>query len=343
MADNITDAAAAVVADTGANVAANAQRAALNQQMAAQRAMELEHAGHEQQHSIMFLILIGAMVLAQLVLYGWKRYHEKSYQAATLVGLLFFPFAISVYFVYLRQLFIWTVFCAITGWLLYKATRKPLDKATPRMVYTWFFNMYRASYVVGLTGYVLMMAEFLGITHLFVETHGLAAVGVLLLFYGLYYGVLTRDCAEFATSRMASVMGLVKKGELPGKAADPNTCGICAGSLARLEAPPPVPAKNSDFPDEDDHLQSLTGTEHAVTLSCGHRFHEWCIRGWLLIGKKDMCPYCSEKVGLDIRKSPWQAQGILWAHLLDALRYLVVFNPLILLGVNFVYWMFSLS
>ena len=27
------------------------------------------------------------------------------------------------------------------------------------MVYTWFFNMYRASYVVGLTGYVLMMAE----------------------------------------------------------------------------------------------------------------------------------------------------------------------------------------
>ena len=57
----------------------------------------------------------------QLVLYGWKRYHEKSYQAATLVGLLFFPFAISVYFVYLRQLFIWTVFCAITGWLLYKA------------------------------------------------------------------------------------------------------------------------------------------------------------------------------------------------------------------------------
>ena len=33
-----------------------------------------------------------------------------------------------------------------------------------------------------------------------------------------------------------------------------------------------------------------------------------------------MCPYCSEKVGLDIRKSPWQAQGILWAHLLDALR-----------------------
>lgn len=57
--------------------------------------------------------------------------------------------------------------------------------------------------------------QFLGITHLFVETHGLAAVGVLLLFYGLYYGVLTRDCAEFATSRMASVMGLVKKGEVP--------------------------------------------------------------------------------------------------------------------------------
>jgi hypothetical protein len=29
--------------------------------------------------------------------------------------------------------------------------------------------------------------------------------------------------------------------------------------------------------------------------------------------------------------SPWETHSIVWAHLLDALRYLIVWNPLILL------------
>jgi hypothetical protein len=32
------------------------------------------------------------------------------------------------------------------------------------------------------------------------------------------------------------------------------------------------------------------------TLLGLHLFHEFCIRGWTMIGKKDVCPYCSEKV-----------------------------------------------
>lgn len=28
------------------------------------------------------------------------------------------------------------------------------------------------------------------------------------------------------------------------------------------------------------------------------RFHEFCIRGWCIVGKKQMCPYCKEKVDL---------------------------------------------
>lgn len=38
--------------------------------------------------------------------------------------------------------------------------------------------------------------------------------------------------------------------------------------------------------------------EATYKLSCNHVFHEFCIRGWCIIGKKQTCPYCKEKVDL---------------------------------------------
>ncbi len=37
-------------------------------------------------------------------------------------------------------------------------------------------------------------------------------------------------------------------------------------------------------------------TERTVSLSCGHAFHDFCVRGWTIVGKKETCPYCGEKV-----------------------------------------------
>ena len=59
---------------------------------------------------------------------------------------------------------------------------------------------------------------------------------------------------------------------------------------------------------------------------------ELCLRGWTMIGKKDTCPYCSEKVNM--RRSvfnPWERQTQAWAQILDAVRYLIVWNPVILM------------
>lgn len=37
----------------------------------------------------------------------------------------------------------------------------------------------------------------------------------------------------------------------------------------------------------------------AFFLDCFlERFHEFCIRGWCIVGKKQTCPYCKEKVDL---------------------------------------------
>ena len=38
--------------------------------------------------------------------------------------------------------------------------------------------------------------------------------------------------------------------------------------------------------------------EKRKRLACGHSFHDFCIRGWCIIGKKQTCPYCKEKVRL---------------------------------------------
>lgn len=35
-----------------------------------------------------------------------------------------------------------------------------------------------------------------------------------------------------------------------------------------------------------------------TSLDFMSRFHEFCIRGWCIVGKKQMCPYCKEKVDL---------------------------------------------
>jgi hypothetical protein len=110
-----------------------------------------------------------------------------------------------------------------------------------------------------------------------------------------------------------------------------SLCALCGDelrpSLIRRNEAEGVPAPN------------------VFTLSCSHEFHENCIKGWSIVGKRDSCPFCSEKV--DLRavagSSPWHKQSIMMAQLLDSLRYMLVWNPLIMLSVRFVIWVVGLN
>lgn len=42
----------------------------------------------------------------------------------------------------------------------------------------------------------------------------------------------------------------------------------------------------------------VTAAQFSCFLNYKPRFHEFCIRGWCIVGKKQMCPYCKEKVDL---------------------------------------------
>lgn len=78
--------------------------------------------------------------------------------------------------------------------------------------------------------------------------------------------------------------------------------------------------------------------------SCSCRFHEFCIRGWCIIGKKQTCPYCQEKVDLKrMFKNPWEKPHILFGQLLDFIRYFVVWLPVILITVQIIYYILQLE
>jgi len=293
---------------------ANIQQVSVTDLDNQRNAYNVAHADHEGLHSVLFVGMFIFLILSQLGLYLWKKKYYRSFQSTTLIGLWIIPFLMSGFLWFFRMLFVWTAWSAVTGYIIKKASQNPLQKDTPRKVYAWFYLLYRVCYSCAIFGYVLFMIDFLGVAHVIPHQvwHSLLPLsyfGGLLLFYGLYFGVLSRDCAEMCADRMASRMGFTGKG-LPSKGLPINTCCICGEQYK---------------------------PEEAIQLNCKHQFHEWCIRGWTMIGKKETCPYCSEKVQLkQLFRNPWEKQGMMWAHILDSLRYLIVWNPIILTVVQVV-------
>lgn len=69
--------------------------------------------------------------------------------------------------------------------------------------------MHNASCVLGVGGLVLFMVTILGLgaAPLSVKTT-LVEVSLIATFYGLYFGLISRDFAEVCTNKMASQIGV---------------------------------------------------------------------------------------------------------------------------------------
>ncbi|KNC71321.1 hypothetical protein SARC_16141, partial [Sphaeroforma arctica JP610] len=105
---------------------------------------------------------------------------------------------------------------------------------------------------------------------------------------------------------------------IPKKYLSDNVCAVCGDDF---------------MPQSDDQL----------ILECNHKVHHNCIKGWMIVGKKQTCPYCKEKIDLrKIAPSPWLSQDVAFGALLDGLRYLVAWQPLIILTAQSLITMFHL-
>ena len=65
--------------------------------------------------------------------------------------------------------------------------------------------IYQVTYGLGILGYVILLLIFTGIGF-FLPFHpdSIMEFGVTLVFYGIYFGVMGRDCAELCVDYMAA-------------------------------------------------------------------------------------------------------------------------------------------
>uniref|UniRef100_A0A673UFU3 Ring finger protein 121 n=1 Tax=Suricata suricatta TaxID=37032 RepID=A0A673UFU3_SURSU len=202
------------------------------------------------------------------------------FQMVTLFQMWVVPLYFTVKLHWWRFLVIWILFSAVTAFVTFRATRKPLVQTTPRLVYKWFLLIYKISYATGIVGYMAVMFTLFGLNLLFkIKPEDAMDFGISLLFYGLYYGVLERDFAEMCADYMASTIGFYSESGMPTKHLSDSVCAVCGQQI---------------FVDVSE--EGII--ENTYRLSCNHVFHEFCIRGWCIVGKKQTCPYCKEKVDL---------------------------------------------
>ncbi|KAI9209799.1 uncharacterized protein BJ171DRAFT_576584 [Polychytrium aggregatum] len=336
-----------------------------------QRQME-EHQGHEQQHAQMAFILITALITSQIAILSWKKFHPRSFNWATLIGLWIIPPLIGLRSGSYRYLFFWALYSVANSFIVKRAYESPLSSSTPGLVYNWYAWIYSISYAIGIFGYAIVAAAFFHIPALLfgVDIEGESLIvqrGIVLIFYGLYFGTLSRDFVERLSDRMATKIGYYNPKGIPHKQLHQDVCAICGESTGLLDSTAAATAARPRKGPIEIGASSLAEPNNPATiwaqllrsgyrlgvgllgddgklhkLTCDHTYHESCIRGWTIIGKKDCCPYCKEKVDLqDFSRNPWDTTQILYLNLLDALRYMVVWNPIILIIVHFIFNVFG--
>lgn len=198
-------------------------------------------------YGVLFVVLI-----FQTGLLLWKQRHKRSYELATLTGLWLMPCLISVHFHFWRFVLVWVIFSAAVLYLLSRCLVPKLDSGTPRIVYSFFLAVHRVTVIIGVTGYLLILSEFFGLGPL-LRLLLPKNFALDVLWYGLYFGILGRDCAEVAADRMASGLGAAGSGAGGTRAliSTVNACGVCGNHL-------------NDF----SHLGEAPAGEEVVQLSC---------------------------------------------------------------------------
>ncbi|KAG8507322.1 RING finger protein 175, partial [Galemys pyrenaicus] len=309
------------------------------------------HRGHEAMHAKMVLIFLCALVVAQVVLVQWRQRHGCSYnvsaggvgtgvleQLVTLLQMWVVPLYFTIKLYWWRFLSMWALFSVITSYVLFRATRKPLSGRTPRLVYKWFLLIYKLSYAFGVVGYLAIMFTTCGLNLFFrIKARDSMDFGIVSLFYGLYYGVMGRDFAEICSDYMASTIGFYSISGMPTRSLAADTCAVC-GQRIVVELEEEGLVENT-YQLPCGHVYPFLGTLAPSDLCLS--FHEFCIRGWCIVGKKQTCPYCKEKVDLKRMISnprSWERTHILYGQILDWLRYLVAWQPVVIgvvQGINY--------
>ncbi|KAJ3034135.1 hypothetical protein HDV00_005420 [Rhizophlyctis rosea] len=246
------------------------------QSLTPEERFQLEHAGHEQQHATMALILISSLFFSQLAITLWKKFHPRSYNIVTLLGLWLVPPILGYRAGNYRYVLIWFIFSVLNGFVVRLALQNPMKSTTPGIVYRWYTWVYNVCYAIGLVGYIVMLVTFFNVPMVVgveKETQeGIFVTGITLLFYGLYFGTLGRDFVDRLSDRMATTMGYYSRTGFPAKHLRSNQCAIC-GEVTDTSG-----AAESRQIGIGEGRSPKGAVVKVHRLTCGHAFHEGCIR-----------------------------------------------------------------
>ena len=389
------------------------QQLSFEEQIAIHEAqVQAAHAGHNhlsrRQASFVLWVTIGALMLSQVLITRFKKGYPRLYQAVSLAGLWFIPFAFAIGGRWYPFLVCWSLFTSVAAFFLHNARAKPIAKDTPRRVYNWLDFTYRGCLATASSCWAAFLFT------LFFPGLGFLLPTFLLdmIIYGIvfsvYFGVLTRDIGGLAAETMTASLGHRRREEeddgnnraaITRRMRERFLCALCGDELRIVGEGSVVEAglsEDGSFGETDplvnisepiimrardgslvivhpgtpvaQQLEAAARSRRAAAaatsgqthqqkvlqfkdargdggnlyqLQCMHIFHESCIKGWCVVGKKDSCPSCSERVDIKalLKTSPlWGPPSRLWGQLLDVVRYIVVWNPMVFLVLRVIFY-----
>ncbi|KAM0686191.1 hypothetical protein COBT_002590 [Conglomerata obtusa] len=240
---------------------------------------------------VIFTLFIYAL-LCQIFFSIWNRYHSKSYRATVTFLLYAFPPLCSIFlgdFIFFAVCFLFNI---VIAKIIFNIMKKPMRTDVPKNTYRFFRALYRSTTIGSIIGQAAVVVGFLS------STPTILVIGIFVLFFSLYFGLLTRESIEFISEKMAMNLGYYSKEGVPERKAANNVCAIC---------------------------DEITETKN-VRLTCNHVFHIDCLQGWVFMGKKGFCPCCRENVNFDnFEVDKWQKGENMYSLLIDFLRRAIVF------------------
>ena len=148
-------------------------------------------------------------------MYKWFLLIYKTSYPVEILRYFETTFPQSVYFLLFRLMYKWFLLIYKTSYAvgILRCFETTFPKSVYfllfRLMYKWFLLIYKTSYAVGILGYFVIMFTLFGLNVLVLIKPNVAMdFGLLLLFYGLYYGVVGRDFAEVCTDKMAANIGV---------------------------------------------------------------------------------------------------------------------------------------
>jgi len=90
-----------------------------------------------------------------------------------------------------------------------------------------------------------------------------------------------------------------------------------------------------------DNLESLqTHNTVVFKLPCQCMVHDVCLRGFMLLGKHNICPACKEISSFDVFVAPWDGVYDNYKNFLDSVKYCIAINPLLFFFINILLYLF---